>query len=260
MNSNRRQLAINSSPNSEPNGMQCRVILLCTCVISLVIILLVVIAGLIIGLANGSSGSTGSGSGSGGSQTGTVRLNPQQMANLEANYARLIADMGGVFRPELLSEPEFYTRDLIGGFTAEQEQQFLSSCGNPDVFRPRSNLNAIPEGDTSFGIFTSFVTQRVQIPFNRRKRQTSRVCPGTASQNTNLVTVTGQAAQLFHLNDHIQWVFNEECSGNSCQSVSCTCSKIEREVSAHVFIVDTDTPSTDAVWKTVTIYSCSATI
>ncbi|XP_072049815.1 uncharacterized protein [Amphiura filiformis] len=261
MNSNRRQLAINSSPNSEPNGMQCRVILLCTCVISLVIILLVVIAGLIIGLANGSSGSTGSGSGSGGSQTGTVRLNPQQMANLEANYARLIADMGGVFRPELLSEPEFYTRDLIGGFTAEQEQQFLSSCGNPDVFRPRSQLDAIPAGEGQLGtsIIPGLGGDLAQETGRQKRQANSRVCPATAS-TTYLVAVSGgsnslSAAQIVHLNNQIQWSFNEECSGgSSCTSGgSCSCTKLAREVSAYVFIVGTDV----AQWKTVTIYSCS---
>ncbi|XP_072049817.1 uncharacterized protein [Amphiura filiformis] len=259
MYSNRRQLAINSPANSDPISSRCRVIVLFTLVISFVI--LVGIAGLIIALtsvsdATGSDGPTGSGSEGDGSQPGPVRLNPQQVANLEANYAQLIADMGGVFRPELLSEPEFYTRDLIGGFTEEQEQQFLSSCGNPDV------LDAIPEGDrdtdTSFVIFTRYVTQRVQIPFNRRKRQgTSRVCPGTPDSNTRLVLATGRLAQLIpQIND---WVFNERCSfGGSCQSRNCRCSKIGREVVADVFVINPQ--STTSERAMVTIYSCAALV
>ncbi|XP_072049814.1 uncharacterized protein [Amphiura filiformis] len=265
MYSNRRQRASNSTANSGPIDRQCRMIVLCTCLISFVIIFVLGIAGLIIGLACGNGGSTGSGSGSGsevdGSQPGPVRLNPQQVAKFQADYDRLVADMGGVFRPELLREPEFYTRDLIGGLTAEQEKEILSSCGNPDVFRPRSQLDAIPAGEGQLGtsIIPGLGGDLAQETGRQKRQANSRVCPATAS-TTYLVAVSGgsnslSAAQIVHLNNQIQWSFNEECSGgSSCTSGgSCSCTKLAREVSAYVFIVGTDV----AQWKTVTIYSCS---
>ena len=49
-----------------------------------------------------------------------------QVNTFQANFASMEDEMpGGQFDTEQLRLPEFYQRDLIGGFTEEQETMFL---------------------------------------------------------------------------------------------------------------------------------------
>ncbi|XP_072044589.1 uncharacterized protein [Amphiura filiformis] len=167
------------------------------------------------------------------------QLSSSQVAELEINRDQLMIDMGGNGSLHRLKEEPFYTRPLFT-LNPSQEREILNSCIGSDIFwGPRRDFEN-----------------------TRHKRQSSsRICPPALPQMTYLVTLTGgDLAQIIHMNDRIQWVFNEECRRSYCQGgCGCTCRKVSRTVAAYVMVIPwSGTTPPYMAWKNVRIYSCAA--